>query len=352
MAKKSARRRGSALDPIMAAFTAAAVAFALFALPDDLFTGAVVASGLPSVLAAAQPPLGDTARFAAIAAASTATFLFIWLLLRALGGKPAQPKRRSGPVEFEVPLPRIRRADAHPDAPARRPILAGLELGVPLNEQEQEEQEEPEADFEGFEEPDAAPDTLPWQEPEAEIPEPPLWEEPEQEVADEPLWDEPEAAVADAPLWQEPEAEVAEAPLWDESEDLEPEAAAEEEPALQDPVEEELSLDRPLPSFLVAEEVADQAAGEDGQDPDWLEESFEEPVEDERPLAVPSPPQADDSSIPHLMQRLELGLGRRDRADWMADPDQPVQDNPPRRELDERLRNAIHDLQRLASRGG
>ena len=296
MAKKSARRRGSALDPIMAAFAAGAVGFALFALPDGLFAGAVEASGLPSVLPAAQPPLGATARFAAIGAAAAATFLMVWLLLRSLGGKPAQPKRRSGPVEIDVPLPRIRRADAHPDAPARRPILAGLELGVPLDEAEEDEAEPQYNQFEDAEEAEAA-------------------------------------------------TEV----------EAQPEASQ----------DEELSLDRPLPSFMVTEqpeeerfeqateEAFEEPAYEPSEETDWLDGGFDEPViEEEEAAQSSSPPEAEDASIPHLMQRLELGLVRRERADWMADPEDETAARDKRPELDDRLRNAIHDLQRLASRGG
>ena len=135
-----------------------------------------------------------------------------------------------------------RRADAHPDAPARRPILAGLELGIPLDEAV--EQAEPE-----------------------EI-------EPQQEVADE--------------EWFEPAPE-------------EPEAVAEE-----------------------AEEAAS---------PYYSDE--------------PEP-----ATIGHLMQRLELGLLRRERPSFDEGAERIQQNNEPAPELDQRLRSAIDDLQRLAARSG
>lgn len=148
MAKKAQKRSGSALDLVMAAFAGTAAGFVMFAMPDWQFNSIVELSGLPLLLSAAQPPLGTTARAAAVIAAALGTWTLVWLVLRALSKKPAEPKRRSKAVEIEVPLPRIRRADAHPDAPARRPILAGLELGVPLDQEAQEQAEPEDAIFE------------------------------------------------------------------------------------------------------------------------------------------------------------------------------------------------------------
>ena len=242
MAKKVHNRGGSALDLAMAAFAGTAAGFVIFAMPSAQFDQAVELSGLPLVISAAQPPLGMTARLAAVAAAALGTWTLVWLVLRALGKKPPEPKLRKRPVQIEVELPRIRRADAHPDAPARRPILAGLELGIPLDEAV--EQAEPE-----------------------EI-------EPQQEVADE--------------EWFEPAPE-------------EPEAVAEE-----------------------AEEAAS---------PYYSDE--------------PEP-----ATIGHLMQRLELGLLRRERPSFDEGAERIQQNNEPAPELDQRLRSAIDDLQRLAARSG
>jgi hypothetical protein len=131
-------RLSSALDWGVAALAAASAGFLLFAMPEPLFASLVVKSGLPNVLEAAQPPLGGTARLAAAAAASLFAFGFVLSLLRALDRGPA-----SAPVEacetdavgdlHPSEMPRLRKADAHPDAPARRPILAGRELGEPVD---------------------------------------------------------------------------------------------------------------------------------------------------------------------------------------------------------------------------
>lgn len=130
--------RGSGmLDLALAALAGGSVAFATFAMPDTLFARIIVASNLPELLAAARPPLGDTARWAAIAAAGAATALLVWVLLRALDRVPAGRRSPATPFADGEPAadaPRVRRADAHPDAPTRRPLRAGRELGEPSEE--------------------------------------------------------------------------------------------------------------------------------------------------------------------------------------------------------------------------
>lgn len=140
MASKHEKRSSSALDPMMAGFAGGAAAFIIYAMPQAHFDEAVSLSGLPMILSAAQPPLGMTARFAAMAAAGIGSFLLVWLVLRALSKPAPKPKHRSGPVEIEMAPPRLRRADAHPDAPSRRPILAGVDLGRPFDEMPVHEQ--------------------------------------------------------------------------------------------------------------------------------------------------------------------------------------------------------------------
>lgn len=263
MAKKVQKGGGSALDLAMAAFAGTAAGFIIFAMPDAQFDRAVELSGLPLLLAGAQPPLGITARLAAVAGAAVGTWALVWLVLRALSKKPPEPKRRSRPLEIEVPLPRIRRADAHPDAPARRPILAGIELGTPLDEAREPEVEE---------------------------------------------------AVVE-------EAQEEEAP------------------------EEEIVLDRPLPSFIVAEAEGAGEAAEPEEDSEIPE------VHDSVAPAGPAG-EHEGASIAHLMQRLELGLLRREHTTWDAPTGESRQNEEPSGQLDQRLRSAIDDLQRLAARGG
>jgi hypothetical protein len=134
---------GRAFDSGLAALAALSAGFVAFAMPDPLFSGLVETSRLPDFVAAAQPPLGDTARFAAVGAAALITFLAVWGVLTLLGRAPARPKAEAG---LEGEAPKLRRADAHPDAPARRPLLA-RDLGEPLDLEEYAEAPACEAPF-------------------------------------------------------------------------------------------------------------------------------------------------------------------------------------------------------------
>lgn len=127
--KRNARDGASALNAAIAAFAACSVAFAVFAMPIDLFASLIDGTGVPLILSAAQPPLGSTARLAVMAAGAALSFISVWLLLNRLDGVG---RRRTEIVpEPEWLAPRVRRADAHPDAPLRRPIFAGSDLGEP-----------------------------------------------------------------------------------------------------------------------------------------------------------------------------------------------------------------------------
>jgi hypothetical protein len=237
------KRNFSPLDLAMAAFAGASVAFAVFALPEWRFQQAVALSGLPLILPAAQPPLGETARLLVAAVAGSFVMGIVWLVLKSLGKKPAAPKQRFEPVEIEV-APKLRRADAHPDAPSRRPIFAELDLGEPLELEAEEERQFTPVDEE------------------------------EEEVAAEPV----------------------------------------------------------RPRFVVLEqpEEAEPASAE-----------------------ASNPAELEQNSIPHLMQRLELGLSRRERRTEGEEPSPMVWPPAPadKERIDERLRGAIADLQKLAARG-
>ncbi len=118
---------GEKFDLSLAALAGLSAGFVLFAMPADIFAGLVAATGLPSVLSAAQPPLGTTARIAAAVFAAGAAFAGVFLLLRLLdrlGGGSSE-------TFVEEEAPRLRRRDFHPDAPATRPISAARDLGEP-----------------------------------------------------------------------------------------------------------------------------------------------------------------------------------------------------------------------------
>lgn len=125
---------GRAFDAGLAALAAASAGFVVYAMPESLFSGLIQASRLPDLLPAAQPPLGDTARLAVVGTAALFVFAAVWALLAALDHVPAGRRSETAPeaeAETEAETPRLRRADAHPDAPARRPLLA-RDLGEPL----------------------------------------------------------------------------------------------------------------------------------------------------------------------------------------------------------------------------
>jgi hypothetical protein len=128
---------GRAFDAGLAALSAVSAAFVAFAMPESLFSGLVETSRIPEFVPAAQPPLGETARFAASGAASLLTFSSVWALMALLGRVPAK-RRPEGAGNVKAEAPKLRRADAHPDAPARRPLLA-RDLGEPLDLEEFEE---------------------------------------------------------------------------------------------------------------------------------------------------------------------------------------------------------------------
>lgn len=119
----------SALDLPVAALAGLAVAFAAFTIPDDILADAVSATGIGSIITAAQPPLGTTARVTLAVAGAIAAFGGALFLLRWLDRFASKPSTR--PADPIAEGPRIRKSDAHPDAPPPRPISASRDLGEP-----------------------------------------------------------------------------------------------------------------------------------------------------------------------------------------------------------------------------
>lgn len=101
----------------------AAVAVALLTMlaPDWRIERLVGATGLAQLLPAARPPLGETARLVLALLGAALTFAVAWSGLRALEPRDVLPEG----------YPTFRAKDLHPDAPRRRPILAGEEFGTP-----------------------------------------------------------------------------------------------------------------------------------------------------------------------------------------------------------------------------
>jgi len=120
----------SALDLPVASLAGLALAFAMFTIPDDLLAEAVGATGIASIVTAAQPPLGTTARIVLALAGAITAFTGAFVLLRWLD-RFALRAPLPVAVEDQAETPRIHRADAHPDAPPCRPISASRDLGEP-----------------------------------------------------------------------------------------------------------------------------------------------------------------------------------------------------------------------------
>jgi len=121
----------NAIDLPVAGLAAAAAVFFAFAMPQEVLSGVVSATGLPSLFAAAQPPLGLTARIVIAVGGALITFGLVFFLLRLLDRSGLDSgKERAGAWPQDGEAPR-RRRDRHPDAPVRPPISAARELGEP-----------------------------------------------------------------------------------------------------------------------------------------------------------------------------------------------------------------------------
>jgi len=119
----------NAFDLPVAALAGLAAAFLAFAMPADLLEQLVVATGLPHLLAAAEPPLGFKARGLIGVAGAAAAFALAYALLRLLD-RSGREKPKPEPAWAED-TPRLRRRDVHPDAPVCRPISAARDFGEP-----------------------------------------------------------------------------------------------------------------------------------------------------------------------------------------------------------------------------
>lgn len=113
--------------PTLGATALGAIAAAIVAaLPAETLAAVVEATGLPSLLSAATPPLGATARTLLALTLGGIVGLAFWAIARFVRSRSFE--RRSA----DSGAPVLRRADAHPDAPSRRPILASEDLGQPM----------------------------------------------------------------------------------------------------------------------------------------------------------------------------------------------------------------------------
>jgi hypothetical protein len=118
--------------PVVAAMFGIITLILIFMTPGWLFERLVVASGLPNLIPAAQPPLGETARKLSAIAGGLGVFAALWAALaviRAFIKRNAPPKARGSRIDAAVPASDIQ----NPITKRKRePIFAERELGAPF----------------------------------------------------------------------------------------------------------------------------------------------------------------------------------------------------------------------------
>ena len=115
--------------PIVAALFGVVAAILVFATPAWLLERTVGTLGISSLISAAQPPLGDTARALIALSTGLATFLALWLIMRPI--ERLIHKRRTA-RGFAAPVAAAAAERAVPSVGTRAPIFAGDELGAPF----------------------------------------------------------------------------------------------------------------------------------------------------------------------------------------------------------------------------
>lgn len=126
--------------PVASAISGLIVAALVLMTPNSWFETFVVESGLPALISAAEPPLGARARIVFALAAALLVTVIAWGVLSATVGRKmrnkAEARRIAEDEEFDpdVRARALRRGDAHPDAPYRRPIMAADDLGTALDD--------------------------------------------------------------------------------------------------------------------------------------------------------------------------------------------------------------------------
>lgn len=283
---------------------AAAAAFALAEMPDGffgLFPGVIAFPAGQIVLALIGGGVAGALAFAAMKLAGTAVVPSIW-----------EPDLAGDEEDdaVEEPQVRMRRADRHPDAPAREPIRASRDLGQPFMDV-------------GVVAPDeAAPD-------------------PQQDEQDE----EDDLPLARPAPWLDADRVAAAAP-----DPIEPETA-DEEPVEPEPIEPE----------AVAPEAVEPDAPAPEPQPELPTATVHRlhAVPDPEPTAAPmepapeAPARGQRQSIAALMDRLATGVERRGGlAPTRVSADAPADAFGRPRGASADLRSALDELNRLAAHRG
>ncbi|MBX3563730.1 MAG: hypothetical protein KF730_04040 [Sphingomonas sp.] len=121
------------LAPLAAAALGTVAALGVLVMPVGVLESLVMDSGIAAVVQAAEPPLGFTARaMLAGGAGGLAAVLGWFMAFIVVGTRSVSVGETTEPSAPHMPV--IRRADAHPDAPPREPLLATRDLGTPFLE--------------------------------------------------------------------------------------------------------------------------------------------------------------------------------------------------------------------------
>jgi hypothetical protein len=130
-AAKPAPITASPLFPaVVALWLSAAFGLSTLAVGATTIENLVLKSHVDLVIPAAAPPLGITARILlALILAAIGAVLGIALARLLTRPKIEERERKRGAKDLSTTSPRVRNRDAHPDAPARRPISAHEEFG-------------------------------------------------------------------------------------------------------------------------------------------------------------------------------------------------------------------------------
>lgn len=291
MAKASAKRPILPMPLWMGISCGIAVGLIVMMLPAALLESLVEQTGLASVLPAAAPPLGQTARGLLAAIAGLAMAVSCFALLRALEGLPpiriGKRRSRRDPAEviFDTAQPDDLPEPALIEEPRRGPIMAARDLGAP---------------FHSITADSIAPKATP------------------EVTEDPPLLLEAEMVEPAPVIVEAPEASpMASEPAW----------AADD--ALEAPEHETAHVD----------------AGPDNGD---LEEPFALSPEI-GPIPVSPAAVEIEGSIPSLVRRLETGFERRMAGRETAPDTEPgFADGQP--DIDVALRDALGTLQRMSAR--
>jgi hypothetical protein len=315
----------NAFDLPVAALAGLAAAVIAFAMPADLLGRLVSATGLPHLLAAAEPPLGLKARGMIGIAGAAAAFGLVYMLLRLLDRSGREKARPEPEPEMDEDRPRLRRRDIHPDAPVCRPISATRDFGEPA----------PPAPLERDEEP--VPVWLAAAEAETPDPRP------------EPAVDERRPGFRRRDVRHDTAARQSISAVWDPDEPA---------PGMPEPAAPQFAERCAEPAHAQVEEAPAAVHSAEAEEPleptarpapDWLAGDELQP---EPPALEPQAEPAAEASLAHLMGRLEQGLARRREREAFATTRQ--QHAAPQvfpEANDDRLQSAIESLQRFAARG-